>query len=54
MDVLSESLDDLFTLIYEYPLWIQLLILLYVGAFFEHATLNKSPVTLPSPVSPAP
>lgn len=55
MDVIQESLDDLFTIIYEYPLWLQLLILLYVGEFFDHATLNKSAsAVLSAPPSPHP
>lgn len=43
MDVIEEALDDLFTEIYEYPLWLQLLILLFISQFFDHATLNKNP-----------
>lgn len=53
MDLLQEALDDLFTIIYEYPLWLQLLILLFVGEFFDHATQNKNlALPLPTPLIP--
>jgi hypothetical protein len=35
---ISEYLDDLLTEIYEYPLWLQYLILLTVGTFFNSLT----------------
>jgi hypothetical protein len=35
-----EHLDDLFTVIYEYPLWLQLLILLCVGTILDSASVQ--------------
>jgi hypothetical protein len=35
---IGHFLDDLFTEIYEYPLWLQLLILLSVGTLLESAS----------------
>lgn len=40
MNLLQEAVDDIFTAIYEYPLWLQLVILLYVGTFFDSFTYN--------------
>lgn len=44
MNLLQEAVDDILTEIYEYPLWQQLVILLYVGAFFDSLTYKKNSI----------